>query len=195
MAKRNFDQEIDSFANPKSLRIGSVFLFLASLVFVFCSIELLLCAFPVGGKLAVHWGLDGKPNGWQSVGGFKAFARFFTLGIMVFIWVVLIASFYLPELYNPYRGFLIVKFPRLKKAKLWCIKNISCLSALAVNNVLLGLLLFSVFFAVLSANSSTEKVLRMFPHGISFIAPLLMYILFFLLWEPIRGDVKRRNSD
>ena len=101
--------------NPSPLRWKSILFFLVALLAVFFTNYLILSALPESGKIATHWDLDGKPNGYMDVKSFKSFMLIFLAGIYAFLYFVIGLCGRFPSLYNSgFQDFLTLNSQNLK---------------------------------------------------------------------------------
>lgn len=180
-------------ANPSSLRLGSILFFLATLSAVFFTNYLISSELPESGKIATHWGLDGKPNGYMDVKSFKSSMLIFPAGISAFLYILLMLCGRFPSLYNSgLSRFLDSKFSNFKKLRASVVRRFSVLDAATIISTSVSSAISVCNFGILQA-SRTEA--QEFSDGYlcAFFALLIPLIVFGLLWEPVAKTSKNKN--
>lgn len=177
-------------ANPSPLRWKSILFFLAALFVVFFTNYLILSALPESGKIATHWGLDGKPNGYMDVKSFKSFMFIFLAGIYVFPHFVIGLCGHFPSLYNSWLSrFLDSKFSKFKKLRASVVKRFSVLDAATIISTSVSSVISVCNFGILQASRTKAQE---FSDGYlcAIFALLIPSIIFGLLWEPVGKSTK-----
>lgn len=172
-------------ANPSSLRRKSILFFLVALLAVFFTNYLILSALPESGKIATHWGLDGKPNGYMDVKSFKSFMFIFLAGISAFLYILIGLCGRFPSLYNSgLSRFFDSKFSKFKKLRASVVRRFSVLDAATIISTSVSSVILVCNFGVLQA-SRTESQDLSSGYLCAVFALLIPSIFFGLLWEPV----------
>ena len=193
-ARRKQSKYFGEIANPSSLRLGSILFFLATLSAVFFTNCLILSALPESGKIATHWGLDGKPNDYMDVKSFKSFMLVFQAGILAFLYLTIGLCGRFPYLYNSGLSRLLDSiFPKFKKLRAGVVKRFSALDAATIISTLVSSVILVCNFGVLQASRTESQEL---PSGYlwAVFALLIPAIIFGLLWEPVGGKVSKNKN-
>lgn len=188
-----FDADLDTLENPKYCRAGSVLFFIFSLVAIFACNEWMLSMFPESGKIISHWDFFGTPDAWADAGKEKIFSRYFHIAMFVGILILLIPIFIFfahPEYFGdiegmnkPYRGNLIYKFPKLKAAKIWAIKNFSALDSISFILLFADSIFSLIMLEFLRANETENGKFSTTAVFLPIFLLTLLLVVYFALWE------------
>lgn len=192
-ARREQSEYFGGISNPSSLRLGSILFFLATLSAVFFTNYLILRALPESGKIATHWGLDGRPNGYMDVKSFKNSMLVFQAGMSAFLYLTIGLCGRFPYLYNSGLSRLLdYKFPKFKKLRASVVRRFSVLDAATIISTLVSSVILVCNFGVLRAARTEPHEL---PSGYlwAVFALLIPAIIFGLFWEPTGKVSKNKN--